>query len=133
MSVWNPALAGCPAGLLFRQIMHELSIMQSALDQVLEKARQAGASRVHAIRLRIGVLSGVVPDALQFAFEALADGTPAQGAQLLIEDVPARFWCAACAREFAATRMFAECPDCHRPSMELRAGREMELTSLEVD
>ena len=133
LSVWNPALAGCPAGLLFRQTMHELSIMQSALDQVLEKARQAGASRVHAIRLRIGALSGVVPDALQFAFEALADGTPAQGAQLLIEDVPARFWCAACSHEFEATRMFAECPDCHRPSAELRAGREMELTSLEVD
>ena len=113
--------------------MHELSIMQSALDQVLEKARQAGASRVHAIRLRIGVLSGVVPDALQFAFEALADGTPAQGAQLIIEDVPARFWCATCRHEFEATRMFAECPDCHRPSGELRAGREMELTSLEVD
>ena len=90
--------------------------MQSALDQVLEKARQAGASRVHAIRLRIGALSGVVPDALQFAFEALADGTPAQGARLLIEDVPARFWCATCSQEFAATRMFAECPDCHRPS-----------------
>ncbi len=107
--------------------------MQSALDQVLEKARQAGASRVHVIRLRIGVLSGVVPDALQFAFEALADGTPAQGAQLLIEDVPARFWCAACNHEFEATRMFAECPDCHRSSTELRAGREMELTSLEVD
>jgi hydrogenase nickel incorporation protein HypA/HybF len=113
--------------------MHELSIMQSALDQVLEKARQAGANRVHAIRLRIGALSGVVPDALQFAFEALADGTPAQGAQLLIEDVPARFWCAACSHEFEATRMFAECPGCHQPSMELRAGREMELTSLEVD
>jgi hydrogenase nickel incorporation protein HypA/HybF len=113
--------------------MHELSIMQSALDQVLDKARQAGAGRVHAIHLRIGALSGVVPDALQFAFEALADGTLAQGARLLIEDVPARFWCAACNHEFAATRMFAECPGCHRPSTELRAGREMELTSLEVD
>jgi len=124
---------GPVAGLGFWQTMHELSIMQSALDQVLEKARQAGASRVHAIRLRIGTLSGVVPDALQFAFEALADGTPAQGARLLIEDVPARFWCPTCSHEFAATRMFAECPDCHRPSAELRAGREMELTSLEVD
>ena len=115
------------------KIMHELSIMQSALEQVLEKARQAGASRVHAIRLRIGVLSGVVPDALQFAFEALAADTPAEGAKLVIEDVPARFWCATCKREFKATRMFAECPNCHRASAELRAGREMELTSMEVD
>ena len=130
----EPGPGRLPGRFVFlRQTMHELSIMQSALDQVLEKARQAGASRVHAIRLRIGALSGVVPDALQFAFEALADGTPAQGAQLLIEDAPARFWCAACSHEFEANRMFAECPDCHRPSSELRAGREMELTSLEVD
>ena len=107
--------------------------MQSALDQALESARQAGAERVHIIRLRIGALSGVVPEALQFAFEALADGTPAQGAELVIEDVPARFWCEACGSEFEADRMFAECPGCHRPSAELRAGREMELTSLEVD
>ena len=103
------------------------------MEQVLEQARQAGAGRVHSIRLRIGALSGVVPEALQFAFETLAQGTPAQGARLIIEDVPAKFWCAACRREFTADGMFPECPDCHRPSGELRAGREMELTSLEVD
>jgi hydrogenase nickel incorporation protein HypA/HybF len=113
--------------------MHELSIMQSALDQALEQARQAGASRVYAIHLRIGALSGVVSDALQFAFEALSDGTPAEGAKLVIEDVPARFWCGKCKKEFKATRMFAECPGCHHPSAELRAGREMELTSMEVE
>ena len=107
--------------------------MQSALIQVLEQTRQAKATRVYSIRLRIGVLSGVVPEALQFAFEALADGTPAKGAKLVIEDVLARFWCATCSHEFEATQMFAECPDCHHPSAELRAGREMELTSLEVD
>ena len=113
--------------------MHELSIMQSALNQVLDKARESGAGRVHAIHLRIGTLSGVVPEAMQFAFEALSDGTPAQGAQLFIEDVHARFWCDVCRHEFVATRMFAECPDCHQPSGDLRAGREMELTSMEVD
>ena len=60
--------------------MHEFSIMQSALNQALREARLAGAARVHEIRLRIGVLSGVVPDALQFAFEALTPGTFAEGA-----------------------------------------------------
>ena len=68
--------------------------MQCALDQVLREARRAGAVRVHQIRLRVGVLSGVVPEALQFAFEALTAGTPAEGAILAIDDVPARFWCA---------------------------------------
>ena len=74
--------------------MHELSIMQSALSLALDQARHAGARRVHTIRLRIGALSGVVPDALEFAFEALAPGTAAEGAKLAIEAVPARFWCA---------------------------------------
>lgn len=113
--------------------MHELSIMQNALDMALEQARQAGAERVHTIRLRIGALSGVVPDALEFAFEALTPGTEAEGAALAIEEVPARFWCSACQREFQSEDMFAECPDCHKLSGELRAGREMELASLEID
>ncbi len=115
------------------EYMHELSIMQSALSLALDQARQAGASRVHAIHLRIGALSGVVPDALEFAFEALAAGTLAEGAQLAVEHVPARFWCATCTQEFQAEDMLAECPDCHRASGELRAGREMELASLEID
>ncbi len=107
--------------------------MQSALSLALDQARQAGGSRVHTIRLRIGALSGVVPEALEFAFEALAPGTPAEGAKLAVEHVPARFWCAQCAREFQSDDLFAECPGCHSPSGELRAGREMELASLEID
>ena len=107
--------------------------MQSALSLALDQARQVGASQVHIIRLRIGILSGVVPDALEFAFEALAPGTPAEGAKLAIDHVPARFWCATCLREFQSDDMFAECPECHNLSGELRAGREMELASLEID
>ncbi len=88
---------------------------------------------MHVIRLRIGALSGVVPDALEFAFEALAPRTAAAGAHLAIEHVPARFWCAGCAREFESEDMLAECPECHNPSGELRGGREMELASLEIE
>ena len=113
--------------------MHELSIMDSALTMVLERAQQAGAKRVHLVRLRIGALSGVVPDALQFAFEALVPGTLAECARLDIEDVPARFWCETCRAEFQSDDMLAECPDCHRPSGELRAGREMEVASMEIE
>jgi hydrogenase nickel incorporation protein HypA/HybF len=107
--------------------------MESALEQALDQARNAGARRLHVVRLRIGALSGVVPEALEFAFEALTPGTLAEGGRLAIEDVPARFWCASCAREFQADDMFADCPDCHQPSAELRAGRELELASLEIE
>lgn len=107
--------------------------MESALSVALDQARKAGARRVLVLRLRIGALSGVVPEALQFAFEALTAGTPAEGAQLAIDPVPARFWCAPCAREFEASELWAECPQCHQPSRELRAGRELEIASMEID
>src|SRR6185437_8393479 len=86
--------SGCP----FNPRMHELAIMDSALNLALDQAQKSGATRLHVIRLRIGSLSGVVPEALQFAFEPLAPGTLAEGAALDIENVPARFWCHGCAR-----------------------------------
>jgi hydrogenase nickel incorporation protein HypA/HybF len=112
--------------------MHEVSIMQSALDQALGRARIAGARRVHEIHLRVGVLSGVVPEALQMAFETLTVGTPAEKALLVIEEVPARFWCGTCRCEFTAETLFGECPACRAISPELRAGRELELASMEI-
>jgi hydrogenase nickel incorporation protein HypA/HybF len=113
--------------------MHELSIMESALTLALDRTQKAGGNRVYMIRLRIGALSGVLPDALRFAFDTLVTGTPAEGAELKIDHVPARFWCAACLREFQADDMLAECPECHGLSGELRAGRELELASLEIE
>src|SRR3974377_246855 len=99
--------------------MHELSIMQSALNMALEQARLAGADRVHTMRLRVGALSGVVPDALEFAFAALTPGTAAEGAALAIENVPARFWCRSCSQEFEAEDLLAECPGCQQASGEI--------------
>jgi len=113
--------------------MHELSIMDSALNLALEQARQAGAQRVHALRLRVGAVSGVVADSLRFAFDALAEGTLAEGAQLVIENVPARFWCPKCRNEFEPADFRPRCPACGQTSNELRAGRELELASLEID
>ena len=113
--------------------MHELSIMESALQAALSHTRQAGAARLHVLRLRIGDLSGVVPEALQFAFEALAQGTEAEGGRLDIERVQARFWCGACQAEFGADNLLAVCPTCSQPSGDLRAGRELEIASLEIE
>ena len=113
--------------------MHELSIMAEAVRMAVAAAQAAGAKRVTALSLRVGAFSGVVPDALQFAFEATAAGTLAENATLTIEHVPARFWCEPCQRDFEAARLFAECPQCHTLSRSLRAGRELELASLEIE
>ena len=113
--------------------MHEMSIMDNALKLALNEAAQAGAQRVHLIQLRVGTLSGVVPEALEMAFAALTPGTMAQGAELAIESVAAAFWCPHCQSEFAAQDLGAECPECHQFSWELKAGRELELASMEIE
>ena len=82
--------------------MHEVGIMASAMDAVLAQAREHGASRVHLIVLRVGALSGVEPEALRFAFDIVAKDTPADGADLEIDTVPARARCPDCDLEFEA-------------------------------
>jgi hydrogenase nickel incorporation protein HypA/HybF len=66
--------------------MHEAGLMQSALDLAADHARRAGAGNIRRVVLRVGALSGVEPDALRFAFEAMAPGTPAAGAVLELEE-----------------------------------------------
>ena len=58
--------------------MHEISIMQSTLELAEEQAREAGGNGIARIRLRIGLMSGVVPEALEFAFDVLKKGTMAE-------------------------------------------------------
>jgi hydrogenase nickel incorporation protein HypA/HybF len=113
--------------------MHEVGIMQSALDIVEQHAQAAGAKSIHEIRLRIGQMTGVVPEALEHAFEVLKDGTMAQGARLVVDYVPTVCWCPRCQREFESPGMFCICPGCKVPSGDLRQGRELEIASLEVE
>jgi hydrogenase nickel incorporation protein HypA/HybF len=112
--------------------MHEVGVMESALGIALKRAADEGAGRIHQLTMRVGPLSGVVPEALEFAFDVLARGTIAEGATLEVERVPILCYCRTCRREFQPEDLFCECPGCHTPSGEVRRGRELELASLEV-
>lgn len=67
--------------------MHELSIALSIVDGVSEELALHGGSSVVAVHLRLGRLSGVVPDALLFAYDAACAGTPLEGSRLRIDEV----------------------------------------------
>lgn len=112
--------------------VHELSIATAIVEQADEWARADGADTVSAVTVRVGELSGVVPDALDFAFEMARDGTALAAARLVVEQVPGRAWCGPCQEEFAlGMPPFFWCPVCDRPSNELRSGRELEITAVE--
>ena len=107
--------------------------MEAAIDAVVRQAKERGATRVHRIVLRIGTLAGVDAESLRFAFDAVADGTLVAGAELAIEAVPARAHCAACDELFAIEGGYIfSCPRCHRLSGDVRQGRELELTRIEL-
>lgn len=113
--------------------MHELGIISSAVDEVLQQARQHGAKRVHRVVLRIGALSGVEPEALRFAFDVVTPHTLAADSILEITVAPARAYCASCAKEFSAESNFVfSCPHCGQFSADLRQGRELELAQIEM-
>ncbi|MEW2414878.1 hydrogenase maturation nickel metallochaperone HypA [Streptomyces sp. NPDC046866] len=110
--------------------MHEMSIAVAVVGQVEEAAEAAGASAVTSVRLQVGELAGVVPDALAFCFELACAGTLLEGAALETETVPARARCRACAYDWAAgmpPRL--ACPRCERAAdVELLCGRELQIT-----
>lgn len=112
--------------------MHEVAIIQDAIDMAVEQARLAGGTRIHLLRLRVGALSGVVRESLEFAWESVTRDTVAEGAHLAVETIGAACWCGKCRTEFECDDFSSQCPRCGTWSSELRRGRELELSSLEI-
>lgn len=112
--------------------MHEFGLMEVILEKVQENADREGAQHVHHITLRVGHLSGVVPEALTFAFDILKEGTIAANSDLLIQEVPTYCYCSGCQHMFYPDQWIYRCPSCHRISSDIRQGKELELESMEV-
>jgi hydrogenase nickel incorporation protein HypA/HybF len=109
--------------------MHELSIAQ-AIVGVAE--RHAAGRRVEAVEVRVGALRQVVPDALSFAFELVAEGTPVEGAELRIVEVPARVACRQCGAESRVDEFPFGCARCGGLDVDVVGGEELHVESLEV-
>lgn len=108
--------------------VHELSITQSVVDAV---ADHVAGSRVVSVRLTVGRLSGVVPDAMRFCFELITEGTALEGARLDIDEPAGVAHCAACDRDFDLPDPVLLCP-CGSADVTVLTGRELKITSLEV-
>ena len=112
--------------------MHEVGIIESALEVIRREARAHSATRVTRVVMRVGAISGVDIDALRFAFEACTSGSIAAGAELEIESIAARAHCKNCAADFTiASGFIFQCPRCAAFSGDVRSGRELELARLE--
>lgn len=110
--------------------MHELSLVQGVVE-ICEQ--HSGGRRILEVTLEIGSLSGVVPEALEFCFEAVVKGTLLERARLIIERIPATGFCNACKGVSPLETYFDPCPCCGAVVLELRSGDEMRVKDLEVE
>lgn len=113
--------------------MHELSLVASVFDILEEKAREHGASRVTKIVLKVGVMSGVVPDLLESAFDSYKKGTLAEEARLEIVRVPVKLRCPDCGGETAREDTDFSCAACGSRRVGIVAGREIVVETIELE
>jgi len=112
--------------------MHEFGIAQSLLDIVEQEALPYKGAKVTKVTLQIGRLSGVMPDALRFAFEVLRAGGIAEESSLEIEETPLRIKCNQCGKTSTLEEPFLICPHCEDVDIEIIAGRELEIQNMEI-
>ncbi len=113
--------------------MHELPITESVLEITLRHAQAAGATNVTHIYLVIGQLSSVVDDSVQFYWDIVSKGTPAEGAQLHFRRIPTELVCLECDLQYQPAEGSLACPACQSSNVNVKAGGEFYLEAIEVE
>lgn len=113
--------------------MHETSLMEQVLRIAESELAMYQVSKVNELELEIGVLANVIPEALEFAFEALGPGTLCKGARLKLVTVPAALLCQDCGHEFHAEKLPAPCPNCESKEAKITGGTEVLLKSIDFE
>jgi hydrogenase nickel incorporation protein HypA/HybF len=105
-----------------------MALTQSVVDAVCE---HAAGRRVHSVKLEVGALCAVVPDAMTFCFELAAEGTVAHGASLEVDMRAGEARCRSCGQSFELNDLILLCP-CGSADVDVLAGRDLKILSMEV-
>jgi hydrogenase nickel incorporation protein HypA/HybF len=113
--------------------MHEMSIAMEMVTQLVELAERHQASRIVQVEVVAGAMRGVVPEALDLAFAAASEGTPAEGAELCVVEEKLQVVCNDCGFEFAPEPVSFLCPQCRQADVRIVAGNDIILKSVVCD
>ena len=108
--------------------MHEMALTQSVVEAVCE---HAAGRRVSSVKLEVGALCAVVPDAMTFCFDLATEGTIAAKSRLDIDVPPGTPQCRTCDAHYELTEPILLCP-CGSANVEVLAGRDLKILSMEV-
>lgn len=112
--------------------MHEMSLCEGIRSVIEDQARIHALKRISRVRLEIGRFAGVEKDALSFAFDVVMRGTPAEGAELVMLDLPGKALCYDCGQEVEIEDRLAPCPNCGGGKLMPNGGDEMRIKDLEA-
>ena len=108
--------------------MHELGLCSSIVDAV---ERRAGDRPVARVRVRVGRLHHVHPEAFDQSFAVAAMGTVVEDAAAELVLLPVRACCRACGEEWDGEELPHACPACGAVEVEVTGGDELVLESIE--
>lgn len=113
--------------------MHEMAIAESVLKIAFGEMDRRAATKLNKVKLTIGEFSGVVKEALEFAFRALVPETRAADAEFEIEVVPLQAACSTCGpAKCLLYDLDLICPACGG-FLEITGGRDMKVEYLDLD
>lgn len=113
--------------------MHEASIVLSLLETLTNRCKEEGYSSIESVRIKIGMASGIMPEAIVFAFEAAKQDTLARDAELFIDMVPVGGFCSDCRNDFEVNEAYVvSCPVCGSHSFKIQKGYELDIVEMEV-
>lgn len=103
------------------------------VELALDEGKKVGAKKIGKISLVIGEMSGIVDESVNFYFGFISKGTIAEGATLEFKRVPMTARCRDCHNEFTPDEFDWSCPKCKGSSLEIIAGDELRIESIEVE
>ncbi len=114
--------------------MHELSIAMSVLDIAAEESERRDGVPITAIHIKLGPLAGVIKPALISAFDLAREATAQAHCELVVEEVPIIAYCSTCQmNQPINSPQWLCCPECGTPAVDIRQGRELEVTAMEIE
>jgi hydrogenase nickel incorporation protein HypA/HybF len=109
--------------------MHELGITRNIVD-IVSKASEG--RRVTRVQLKIGSLSAIYPDAIEFCFDVCCKNTPLEGASLDILMITGSLRCRQCHSEIPSKTLYGQCV-CGSKDLQCITGQEMLIGEIELD
>lgn len=112
--------------------MHEFSIIQNIIEIVTETALRNRVRRVQSVEIEVGAASGVIRQAMEFAWEAAGKNDLLKNSILKITEIPLAAVCNLCGNKYSPEEMYDPCPVCGEINPDITSGKELKILAIEA-